>query len=440
MTSTHVPVKGMHDNPNFHQHQFTRPSELGSVRLGHPGSQNCGVGKLPRLKFPECDGYNPKLWLSRCENYFSMYSVDPALWIPFATMSLTGAASRWFQSVEPKLKNASWEEFSRQLLERFGRIQRETLIRQLFHMRQTGTVTDYVDRFAELVDQLSAYDHDTYPNYYAIRFVDGLRDEVRIPIALHRPTNFDTAACLALLQEEVGDKKRDSKKTDQAYMFKGAVKGPHPLPVPPHRDRHSTPILSDEKAMCEGKSPEERLTALRAFCRAKGLCINCAEKWSRDHKCSPTVQLHMLQELLELFNIEDGEEVNPEPYDEQLFSALSQGAFSGTEVPRTMRMQGKIQGHDILILVDSGSSHTFASESVALNLLGGQQLESPVKVKVANGELLHYDRVFPQAKWSVDAYSFCSTLKVLPLHHFDMILGMDWLEEHSPMKVHWKLK
>jgi hypothetical protein len=35
-------------------------------------------------------------------------------------------------------------------------------------------------------------------------------------------------------------------------------------------------------------------------------------------------------------------------------------------------------------------------------------------------------------------YSFKSDLRVLPLSSYDMILGLDWLEVHSPMKVHWK--
>jgi hypothetical protein len=31
-------------------------------------------------------------------------------------------------------------------------------------------------------------------------------------------------------------------------------------------------------------------------------------------------------------------------------------------------------------------------------------------------------------------------LKVLPLQCYDIILGMDWLEQHSPMVVDWKKK
>jgi hypothetical protein len=31
-------------------------------------------------------------------------------------------------------------------------------------------------------------------------------------------------------------------------------------------------------------------------------------------------------------------------------------------------------------------------------------------------------------------------MKVLPLSHYDIIVGMDWLESFSPMKVHWRQK
>lgn len=91
-------------------------------------------------------------------------------------------------------------------------------------------------------------------------------------------------------------------------------------------------------------------------------------------------------------------------------------------------------------MVDSGSSHTFVSHQVASKLQGIQSLPSDVQVKVANGDILHCSAVLPNTVWSVDDFTFCSSLKVLPLYHFDMILGMDWLELHSPMKVHWKHK
>jgi hypothetical protein len=32
---------------------------------------------------------------------------------------------------------------------------------------------------------------------------------------------------------------------------------------------------------------------------------------------------------------------------------------------------------------------------------------------------------------------FLSDFKVLPLQHFDLIVGYDWLELYNPMRVHW---
>lgn len=88
-------------------------------------------------------------------------------------MQLDGPAARCCQSVAKRLKQVDWSEFSSMLLERFGRDQQESLIRQLFHIRQTSIVANYVEQFTELVDQLIAYEHSTDPMYYTIRFTDG---------------------------------------------------------------------------------------------------------------------------------------------------------------------------------------------------------------------------------------------------------------------------
>lgn len=329
MAFSHVPVKGTSDPPPP-EPQFRRVHEQSGYRGSNYSTQSFSMGKLPKLSFPVFVGDNPKLWLSRCESYFEMYHLDPSMWIQVATMPFDDATARWFQSVEHRLKNASWPEFAKALLDRFGRDQMGLLIRQLFHIRQTSSVTEYVDRFAQLVDQLTAYGHVTEPVYYAMRFVDGLKDDIRSVVALHHPISFDTAASLALLQEEVSSKNRDAKKPEFSVMHKNTPRGPHPLPVPPLLDKQPLSMLPEEKKLCEGKSPEEKLAALRAFRRAKGLCVRCAGKWSREHKCAATVQLQDVQELLELFNLEDTEELQANSgADEQLFLAISKEALTG---------------------------------------------------------------------------------------------------------------
>jgi hypothetical protein len=102
------------------------------------------------------------------------------------------------------------------------------------------------------------------------------------------------------------------------------------------------------------------------------------------------VQLHVVQELLDVLHIDDEvyatvpvEEAPPE----QVFLQLSLAAISGTVPARTMCFWGTIGNHHVKILLDSGSSHTFISTTVAANCSGIQQLDVPLRVQVANGEV-----------------------------------------------------
>lgn len=107
---------------------------------------------------------------------------------------------------------------------------------------------------------------------------------------------------------------------------------------------------------------------------------------------------------------------------------------------RTMQFLGSIEGHDILILIDSGSSHSFINNSVASKLSGVCGLPATISVQFTDGNSVPCSQEIPIAVWSVQGYEFHSNLKVLPLGSYDMILGMDWLEAFSPMKVHWSQK
>ena len=97
-------------------------------------------------------------------------------------------------------------------------------------------------------------------------------------------------------------------------------------------------------------------------------------------------------------------------------------------------------GREVLILVDSGSTHSFINQSTVQRHAIVSVAATPFRVQVANGGLLSCDKVVPHAVWNIQGYGFSQDLRVLPLPTFDLILGMDWLEFYSPMKVHWQHK
>lgn len=67
---------------------------------------------------------------------------------------------------------------------------------------------------------------------------------------------------------------------------------------------------------------------------------------------------------------------------------LSAAAWSGSEAATTLRLRGQIQQHDLLILIDSGSSQSFISDRLQSVLSGVQPLEPALSIRVANGQTL----------------------------------------------------
>jgi hypothetical protein len=232
-----------------------------------------------------------------------MYATEEIVWVRVATMYFEGVDGRWLQSVEPRLPSLSWNQFCQLVHDRFGHEQHELVIRKLFHIKQTSTVQDYVDCFSELVDLLVAYEHNTDPLYYTMRFIDGLRDDIKSIILVQRRSNLDTAcASLALLQEEAESSRRREFRCGEGQLssrplLKSASYQNWDKPMQPGVDRPATSTL-------DPTSSDGKVASLRAYRRARGLCQYCADKWVKGNKCSPTVQLHVMQELWDLLPLD----------------------------------------------------------------------------------------------------------------------------------------
>lgn len=133
-----------------------------------------------------------------------------------------------------------------------------------------------------MMDQLSAYGKHPDPLYYVTRFMDGLKPNVRLMVAIQLPESLDTTYQLALLHEELGD-------------------GSTPFNSVHDQRRVPIPAYAPAKAPVEKiqntthRATEDKWVVLRNFRRAKGLCYTCGEKWGRKHKCGGTIQLHVVQ-------------------------------------------------------------------------------------------------------------------------------------------------
>jgi hypothetical protein len=115
-------------------------------------------------------------------------------------------------------------------------------------------------------------------------------------------------------------------------------------------------------------------------------------------------------------------------------------ALSGTEFGDAMRIRALVHNKVMLILVDSGSSHSFVSQSFLLSTGIQSCVAVPLKVRVTNGDTSVSDQQVSDMEWWAQGYTFHTSMRVLDIGAYDAILGYDWLRSRSPMVCHWELK
>lgn len=383
--------------------------------------------------------------------YFDVYGVVPDLWVRVATLNFTGNEARWLQLHESQSASFTWESLCTALCSKFGREQYQAHLRQFNTLRQSGTVVEYMTKFEELMHHILAHNPAFDPIYFITQFLDGLKSEIRAVVMLHQPKDLESAFSLATLQEELLEampqheyRRRDGQQhrapAQRPLLAIGAPPARQMLPGPPAaaEDRRALDAANPPDRQGRG---DDRVAALRNYHRPRGLCFKCGERWGQGHQCGPTVQLHIVEELLELLQADQGDPAVQEPdSDDDVLMCISKVATTGQTTPHTVRLLGQIGGQEILILVDSGSSHCFLSETVAERLNLQVQHMNTVSVKIADGGTLSCSGVVPGCKWKTQGHEFSTDLRILALGCYDMVVGIDWLESCGPMWIDWAAK
>lgn len=132
------------------------------------------------------------------------------------------------------------------------------------------------------------------------------------------------------------------------------------------------------------------------------MCFYCGEPFSPTHatECAkrPKAQTNAIvvngldmplsDEVLAQLELEDALTTE--------FCQLSLNALSGKKDGDAMRVKALVQDHTMLILVDSGSSHSFVSKTFVQKLGIATIPTTPQQVRVANGEIVISDKCIPR--------------------------------------------
>ena len=86
-----------------------------------------------------------------------------------------------------------------------------------------------------------------------------------------------------------------------------------------------------------------------------------------------------------------------------------------------------------MVLINSGSTHSFLNEATAHKLKCKMTHTTPLSMTVANGHKMYSHCKCVDFKWVKHDYEFKADLRILELGGCDIILGMDWMRTVNPL-------
>ncbi|KAJ8752590.1 hypothetical protein K2173_005479 [Erythroxylum novogranatense] len=117
---------------------------------------------------------------------------------------------------------------------------------------------------------------------------------------------------------------------------------------------------------------------------------------------------------------------------------ISLHALTGWSSTGTIRVAIQINSFELIVLIDSGSTHNFINEKIARLLKLPVKPTMPFHVKVANRNPLLCNGKFRNIPFSLHGIPFVATFFSLPLMGLDVVLGVQWLQQLGTVSCNWK--
>lgn len=437
----------------------------GGFGFGGGGSGGSGQGpgnwRYRKLDMPIFDGTDPDGWILRVERYFEFYGLIESEMLESVAVALEGDALRWYQWEQNRHPIRLWSDLKKFMLRQFRPIAGGSLYEQWLATTQVSTVNDYKRRFIETAAPLDRIAE----NILMGQFINGLKEEIRVEVRLLNPVNVEQAMELASRVEERNQvthsrkpllsSVRQAAGTTLSPFNRGGLTSSVGYSMsqtgpPSHRSwsgvytefQASVGSPRNTSQSSASKPPQEfrRLTEKELQeKKAKGICFRCDDKWTLGHRCRRKELSVILVDEEEEDDTDGGSTEPPLSPIEELLTEVSLNSVVGISNPKTMKLRGKIEGKEIIVLIDPGATHNFISLNL-VKLLGLVIEDSGgFGVSLGNGEMIKGNGVCKEVSVQLDGrLVVCEEFLPLELGASDVILGIKWLETLGPVTTNWK--
>jgi hypothetical protein len=167
----------------------------------------------------------------------------------------------------------------------------------------------------------------------------------------------------------------------------------------------------------------------------KGLCYNCDDKYFLGHKCK---EQNIFMAISKDVSEEDVEvplvSVSLEPTDitppsdpPEVEPVISLNALTGFSSPQTLKIIGYIKHRKVIIIVDSGSTHTFIHHRIAQETHSYIHVVNNFQIMISNGGSMKCGGRCENVRLQIGDYHLKSHIFSINMGGCDIVLGANWL-------------
>lgn len=198
----------------------------------------------------------------------------------------------------------------------------------------------------------------------------------------------------------------------------------------------ANPNVKNERLTSKTRVPtikRHTLEEMRAR-REKNLCFNCGELFHIGHKWK---KLYLIlgenteDELKDTLKLEVRGTDQTEPH-VSLNAVAKQFHFD------TIKLLGKSTNQNLVILLDSGSTHSFLDPKMAEKLGCTIEYTHPWLVTIADGNKVDCKSMCPQFTWEMGGHIFSTPVRLLRLGGCDVVIGVDLLAQFGKVILDFK--
>ena len=296
-------------------------------------------------------------------------------------------------------------------------------IGQFHSLKQTMSVTEYVENFEELMSLVKRSNPALSEAYFVSSFISGLKDFIQHHLQCYKPSTLS-----------------------QAFWYAKRLEQANPTPKKP---QFLIPNPKWQKPWVKDAKEKEQAQTTIADLRAAGKCFKCREPWIPGH--AKVCKGKQAYSVILVENDEGKEEVavvsdDTTSEDAEFHDAepsptvqISMHALSGISTQaNTFTLKLQIGSQLAVALVDSGSDVSFINDKFAIKSGLAISPASEIKVSAANGKTMTSLTACQACSYSIQGHNFTSDFRLLGVQGFDIILGTDWIYTHSPVALDQK--